>query len=181
MRRVLRNISVCVLTLASCSVTNSPINKSLTGSSNNASAFSSSRNSGGDDELYVGLAFSGGGMRASAFAYGMLKQLQATKVGKGRDGVLSHVRLVSGVSGGSVTAAYYGLYGPKGLSSYREKYLIQDAEKYMANSPFNPLTIVRGLSGGANGRKTFGRFLDESIFKVPDRGSVNPTPLGGMG
>ena len=34
----------------------------------------------------------------------------------------------------------------------------------MANSPFNPLTIVRGLSGGANGVKTFGRFLDENLF-----------------
>ena len=34
----------------------------------------------------------------------------------------------------------------------------------MANTLFNPITIARGLSGGANGRKTFGRFLDESIL-----------------
>ena len=46
----------------------------------------------------------------------------------------------------------------------REIYLTQNAEKYMANSPVNPLVIARGLSGGANGRKTFGRFLDETLF-----------------
>ncbi|MFT7596383.1 MAG: putative acylesterase/phospholipase RssA [Paracoccaceae bacterium] len=74
------------------------------------------------------------------------------------------MRLVTGVSGGSVTAAYFGYTGPKGVNGYRERFLIKDAEKYMANSAYNPVTIARGLSGGANGRKTFGRFLDESLF-----------------
>ena len=35
----------------------------------------------------------------------------------------------------------------------------------MANSPLNPVTIVKGLAGGANGRKTFARYLDEVLFK----------------
>ena len=75
------------------------------------------------------------------------------------------MRLVSGVSGGSVTAAQFGLYGPRGIDGFRENYLITNAEKYMANSALNPLTIVKGLSGGANGRKTFARYLDEVLFK----------------
>ena len=150
--------------LASCAAWNQPINTPIQqGQAEQELPF------GGkviaDDELFIGLAFSGGGTRASSFGYGMLKALQeATQSPENPQGLLRHVRLVTGVSGGSVTAAYYGLHGPAGMNSFRQKYLIQDAEKYMANTIFNPITIARGLSGGANGRKTFGRFLDESIL-----------------
>ncbi len=153
-----------ILAFASCSITNAPVNKLLT-SDNDTAQYDSNAQYTGDDELYIGLAFSGGGTRASAFSYGVLKALQAaTQDDKNPDGLLPNVRLVSGVSGGSVTAAYFGLRGAKGLATYREDFLIQNAEKYMANSILNPLTLVRGLTGGANGRKTFARFLDESLF-----------------
>jgi NTE family protein len=59
------------------------------------------------------LAFSGGGTRAAAFAYGVLEELAATPVvlgGRPRR-LLDEVDLISAVSGGSFTAAYYGLYG----------------------------------------------------------------------
>ncbi|MGH1415505.1 MAG: patatin-like phospholipase family protein [Pelagimonas sp.] len=117
------------------------------------------------DDLFIGLAFSGGGMRASAFAHGMLEALQDVgQTPQNPHGLLPHVRLVTGVSGGSVTAAHFGLTGPKGVQGYRERFLITNAEKYMANKAYNPLTIARGLSGGANGRATFGRYLDETLF-----------------
>lgn len=153
-----------VLILAGCAVTNTPINKPRTGGKNAPIADVDS-NKLADDSLFIALAFSGGGMRASAFSYGMLEALKASGRSKSNpDGLLPHVRLVTGVSGGSVTAAYFGYRGPAAMNGYRETYLIQDAEKYMANSPINPITLVRGFSGGANGRKTFGRFLDESLF-----------------
>ncbi|PSL19188.1 patatin-like phospholipase [Shimia abyssi] len=110
------------------------------------------------DDVFIGLAFSGGGTRASSFSYGMLEELRAK-------GLLKYVRLVSGVSGGSVTAAYYGLRGPKGLDTYRDTYLVKDAETYMANNPANPSVLIKGISGGANNRTTFARFLDETILK----------------
>ncbi|WP_309664685.1 patatin-like phospholipase family protein [Tabrizicola sp.] len=120
----------------------------------------------GDGELYIGLAFSGGGMRATAFAYGMLKELRAAGMVTGTpNGLLDHVRLVSGVSGGSVMAAQFGLNGPQGLDGFRETYLITNAEKYMATSALNPLTIAKGVAGGVNSRETFGRYLDEVLFK----------------
>ncbi|WP_333816761.1 patatin-like phospholipase family protein [Tabrizicola sp.] len=119
----------------------------------------------GDGELYIGLAFSGGGMRATAFAYGMLEELRAAGIETGTpNGLLDNVRLVSGVSGGSVMAAQLGLYGPEGLTGFRERFLITDAEAYMVTSGFNPLTIVKGISGGVNGRDTFGRYLDDTLF-----------------
>jgi len=112
-----------------------------------------------------GWLFWGDGMRASAFAHDMLQELQsAGRSSSNPYGLLPHVRLVTGVSGGPVTAAHFGYTGPKGMNGYRDKFLVKDAEKYMFNSAYNPVTIARGLSGGANGRKTFGRFLDETLF-----------------
>lgn len=118
----------------------------------------------GDGELYIGLAFSGGGMRATAFAYGMLQELQAQSTGT-PNGLLDNVHLVSGVSGGSVMAAHLGLKGPGGVNGFRETFLTTNAEAYMTTSGFNPLTIAKGIAGGVNGRDTFGRYLDDTLFK----------------
>ncbi|MEP2530331.1 patatin-like phospholipase family protein [Shimia sp.] len=141
--------------LAGCSVVNEPINVTSRGGIPGGAV---TQTTYVVDDVFIGLAFSGGGTRASSFSYGMLEELRA-------NGLLKYVRLVSGVSGGSVTAAYYGLTGPKGLKGYRETYLIQDAEKYMANNPANPSVLIKGISGGANNRTTFARFLDETILK----------------
>ena len=157
----LRKALFALLFLSACAAWNPPVNTALTDGTN--ISLVAEDTDIGDGEVYIGLAFSGGGMRASAFAYGMTEELRAAGFGAG-NGLLDHVRLVSGVSGGSVTAAQLGLNGPAGLRGYRERYLVTNAEKYMANSALNPLTLVRGLSGGANGRKTFARYLDEVLF-----------------
>jgi predicted acylesterase/phospholipase RssA len=158
---ILRKALLPLFALAACAAWNPPLNTALTDGPNMSLVAEDAPV--GDGEVYIGLAFSGGGMRASAFAYGMTEELRAAGFGA-ENGLLDHVRLVSGVSGGSVTAAQLGLNGPAGLVGYRERYLVTNAEKYMANSALNPLTIVRGLSGGANGRKTFARYLDEVLF-----------------
>lgn len=157
----MRRALLPLLILLGCAPWNQPQNVALEGE--NAAL---STPAAGDGELYVGLAFSGGGMRATAFAYGMLQELQAAGVETGRpDGLLDEVRLVSGVSGGSVMAAQLGLYGPSGIDGFRERFLITDAEAYMTTSGFNPLTIIKGVAGGVNGRDTFGRYLDDTLFK----------------
>ncbi|NJM84402.1 MAG: patatin-like phospholipase family protein [Tabrizicola sp.] len=151
-----------LLFLASCAPWNQPLNQPLQGE--NAALVEGAIV--GDGELYVGLAFSGGGMRATSFAYGMLEELRAAGVVTGTpNGLVDHVRLVSGVSGGSVMAAQLGLYGPEGISGFRERYLVTDAETYMATSAFNPVTLAKGIAGGVNGRDTFGRYLDETLFR----------------
>jgi NTE family protein len=150
--------------LPGCAALNRPLNEVLP-SGGNLSLVETEAVAEDAGDVWVGLAFSGGGMRASAFAHGMLEEIRAaTATSADPHGLLSDVRLVTGVSGGSVTAAYFGLHGPAGVSRYRDIYLVQNAEKYMANSPVNPVTIAKGLSGGANGRRTFGRFLDETLF-----------------
>lgn len=147
--------------LISCSAVNQPVNLSSK-AANTPDIANPERVS---TDTYVALAFSGGGTRATAFGHGMLLGLrEATATTQNPDGILNNVRLVTGVSGGSVTAANFGLKGPQALKGFRENFLLLDGEKYMANVPFNPITIVRGLSGGVNSLKTFGRFLDETLF-----------------
>jgi len=59
-----------------------------------------------EDDLFVGLAFSGGGMRAAAFSYGVLSEFDRIQLGVRKTPLrlIDHVDFVSGVSGGAVTA-----------------------------------------------------------------------------
>lgn len=65
-----------------------------------------------DNQLLLLLSFSGGGTRAAAFSYGVLETLRDTsiKVNGHEKRLLDEVDWISAVSGGSFTAAYYGLY-----------------------------------------------------------------------
>lgn len=155
----MRRALLPLLMLLGCAPWNQPQNQPLQGE--NAPL---SDPAPGDGELYIGLAFSGGGMRATAFAYGMLQELKAVDTGT-PNGLLDNVHLVSGVSGGSVMAAQLGLKGPEGITGFRERFLVTDAEAYMTTSGFNPLTIAKGIAGGVNGRDTFGRYLDDTLFR----------------
>lgn len=50
----------------------------------------------------IGLALSGGGYRAAAYHIGTLRALD-------RLGILDNIDVISSVSGGSITSAYYAL------------------------------------------------------------------------
>ena len=118
-----------------------------------------------DETLAVGVAFSGGGTRAAAFSFGVLKQIAATEVPVQTGGptLLDHLDFISGVSGGSITAAYFGYRGPDALSDFREKFLVQDLE----GSLYTSITLgnlLRALAGGVNDRRGVQTWLDEHLF-----------------
>ena len=169
-RKLLRNAApatALAVWLAGCASlgVSDPTNQPLAGSA--AQAFASSRQdpTAGDDVL-VGLAFSGGGTRASAFAHGVLQELDQTTVRTrtGTHPLLDSVGFVSGVSGGAVTAAYFGLKKREALSDFREKFLMRNAEERL-NTSVDPVSLVRALGGGVNDARTFARWLDENLFK----------------
>lgn len=56
------------------------------------------------NEKKIGLALSGGGFRATAYHLGTLKKLKEMNI-------LDKIDVISTISGGSITGAYYGLYG----------------------------------------------------------------------
>src|SRR6202008_2238257 len=80
-------------------------------------------------ENSIVLSLSGGGLRAAAFSYGVLDALGKIKT---RDGdLLDDVRLISSVSGSSLTSAYFGLYGREGLAEFRGQVLLPGFEDGM--------------------------------------------------
>ena len=153
-----------------------PDNQPITGNAQEAFASSRTDPIRGDDVL-VGLAFSGGGTRAAAFAHGVLSEIDQTTVRTrtGTHSLLDNVGFVSGVSGGAVTAAYYGLKKRAALADFREKFLIRNAEAGL-NTSIDPLSLVKALGGGVNDVKIFSRWLNENVFDGATFADFRKTP-----
>lgn len=109
------------------------------------------------------LAFSGGGARAAAFSLGALEGLRDMRAADGR-ALIDHVRLVSGVSGGSILAAYFGQHGAAGVDSFRAAYLDKNWAGALHTSPYSPLNWARALRGGVNDRTKLADWLDREVF-----------------
>ena len=88
------------------------------------------------------LAFSGGGTRAAALAYGVLQELRETQVTINNKSthLLSEVDIISAVSGGSFTAAYYGLHGNRTFKDFETVMLKKDFEDDLISAVLNPLS-----------------------------------------
>lgn len=83
-----------------------------------------------DDEWLVVLAFSGGGTRAAALAYGVLEELARTTLRKGGRPrrLIDEVDTLSAVSGGSFTAAYFALHGDRIFDDFEKVFLKRDIQ-----------------------------------------------------
>jgi NTE family protein len=117
------------------------------------------------DEVMLGLAFSGGGTRAAAFSFGVLKELDNTRIRERGKSVslLDRVDFVSGVSGGSVLAAYYGLRKREALSDFRERFLLRNAEESL-NTKVSIVNLGRAIGGGLNDATHLPLWLDDNLF-----------------
>ena len=95
----------------------------------------------GESDLLVFLAFSGGGKRSSAFAHGALHGLRDIVVappGRPRWTLLDDVDFIAGVSGGSFTAAHYGLYRERHFDSFERDFLNRDIDVYLYRTYIYP-------------------------------------------
>ncbi len=136
-------VVVLLLALAGCStygvVANKPLQRVSPGSG--YSFLSWEETGSGQQGIALLLAFSGGGTRAAAFAYGVLLELRDTEVmveGK-RVRLLDEIDRISSVSGGSFTAAYYGLHGEKIFEDFEQVFLRSDIEGALLRGLLNPL------------------------------------------
>jgi len=86
------------------------------------------------DQLMLILTFSGGGTRAAALSYGILQALADTRIALGgkQRRLLDEVDLISSVSGGSFTSAYYGLFGDRMFEDFETKFLLRNVERELA-------------------------------------------------
>jgi NTE family protein len=153
-------------TLAGCaSVYNYPGNQPLlTATLTNDTSLLNPIIADDNDNVLIALSFSGGGSRAAAFSFGVLQELDRTRTGaKPARSLLDRVDFVSGVSGGAITAAYFGLKKRAALDDFRERFLLRNAEEDLSTN-VSLVNLGRALGGGVNDDK-FSRWLDQNLFE----------------
>ena len=119
------------------------------------------------EELLLLLTFSGGGTRAAAFSYGVLEALADTKIsinGKERR-LLDEVDLISSVSGGSFTAAYFGLFGDRIFEDFDNKFLKRNVQSDLLKRMFSPLSWPKLWSLYYDRSDLAADFYDELLFE----------------
>jgi NTE family protein len=118
------------------------------------------------DELFVVLCFSGGGTRAASFSFGAVEELAQTQcdaVGQRRR-LLDEVDIISGVSGGSFTAAYYCLFGDQIFQNFTARFLKADIQGELGRLTANPFNWNK-LSSPCFGRSELAaEHYDRALF-----------------
>ena len=119
-----------------------------------------------NSEVAVLLFFSGGGKRAAALSYGVLRELAATNTGPapGSHRLLDDVELISSVSGGSFTAAYFALHHDRMFADYEQRFLKRGVNGALFGRALNPLHWPE-LASPFFGRSDLAAdFYDEKVF-----------------
>lgn len=119
------------------------------------------------DELLLILTFSGGGTRAAAFSYGVLRAIAQTQIvinGKKRR-LIDEIDAISSVSGGSFTAAYLGLFGDRIFEDFEKKFLKQDVQSKLIKRVLSPLNWLKLGSLYFTRSDLAADFYDELLFE----------------
>ncbi len=117
-------------------------------------------------QISLVLAFSGGGTRAAAFAYGVLEELRDTEIvihGERRR-LLDEVDTISGVSGGSFPAAYYGLFGDRIFEDFEERFLRRNIQGSLIRMILRPRILLSLLSPNMSRTILAAEYYHEHIF-----------------
>ncbi len=124
------------------------------------------------DETFVVLTFSGGGTRAAALAYGVLDKLRQTQIAKNQKTLLAEVDVISTVSGGSFTGAYYTLFGNKIFAEFKDNFLYRDLEAELLGKLLSPVNWWRLASPYFSRIDLAAEIYDESIFNRQTYGAL---------
>src|ERR1700757_3561212 len=132
------------------------------------------------DRPAILMTFSGGGSRAAALAEAVLRELAGTRyiAADGEHVLTEDVKLISSVSGGSVTAGWFGLHRnsshPDGeLESLRENFLTRDNMKELELEAVDPITWFRLTFGGFSRIGALEALLDERLFHQATLAELN--------
>jgi NTE family protein len=118
------------------------------------------------DTLLLILAFSGGGTRAAALSYGVLETLAGHEIaweGRSRR-LLDEVDLISAVSGGSFTAAYYGLHGERMFGDFETAFLKRDVEAELKDELLKASNLSRLTSPSFGRSDILAEHYDRILF-----------------
>jgi NTE family protein len=117
------------------------------------------------DGTFVALTFSGGGTRAAALSYGTLDKLHSTKLPGSDNRLLDRVNIISTVSGGSFTGAYYALFGDRIFTDFKDKFLYRNIQKELGQDLLRIANLVRVLSPTYGRSELAEELYHDSIFE----------------
>lgn len=160
-------VAFVAIALGACATTyNLPLNKPAAAPVLHLAGAAGATSGPRDDSTIIGLSFSGGGTRAAAFAYGVLDELAHTpSPGRGKNGgdLIDHIGVVSGVSGGAILAAYFGLKGRGAVADFRERFLHQDLMSQLQTSA-DLINLGRAMGGGINTDNRMRDWLNANLY-----------------
>ena len=122
---------------------------------------------GADRDILVVVSFSGGGTRAAAFSYGVLEELADTRIlVNGRETrFLDEVDAITSVSGGSVTAAYFGLFGDRIFEDFEQKFLTKNVQGMLTRGLITPTAWLKPGSPYYGRSEQAADLYDELLFE----------------
>lgn len=123
--------------------------------------------------IVVVVSLSGGGSRAAAFGLGVLQEMDATRFKwEGQPtNLLERLSVISGVSGGSVLAAYYAAFGAERLKEFETDFLLKDVQGDLISQTFSPATAYRLTSPWYGRSNALAEQLDK-LYKGKTYGDV---------
>ncbi len=118
-------------------------------------------------ENLILLAFSGGGTRAAALSYGVMQELRDTSIAGNskRIRLLDEIDWISSVSGGSFTAAYYGVFGEQLFTTYERDFLRQSVQSTLIKRLLNPAHWFKTLFSAFDRTEMAIDVYDRMVFK----------------
>jgi len=127
------------------------------------------------DRPVILMSFSGGGVRATALSWAVLSDLAQFdyKSAEKTRSLIDDVAMVSSASGGSVTAAYFGLYGPKGLPDLERDFLARDNMGVLLSDAANPFTWFDLKAIGSSRSTLVAEMFDDQLFHHKTFGDLN--------
>ncbi len=136
------------------------------------------------DDLLLMVSFSGGGTRAAALAYGVLEALNEVQLPsrpdapaspEGRDRrLVQEVDLVTGVSGGSLTAAYFAWQGQGIFKDYKQNFLNRNVTWGLIWRLLNPINMYRIASAYYSKSDLEAEYFDDVLFHGATFSDLNP-------
>ena len=132
------------------------------------------------DRPVILMTFSGGGSRAAALAEAVLREMAATSypASDGNHVLTSDVKLISSVSGGSVTSAWFGLHRspahPDGdLDGLRNDFLAKDNMAALELDAVNPITWFGLVTGKIARIEALEALFNERLFHNATLADIN--------
>jgi NTE family protein len=106
---------------------------------------------------------SGGGTRATALAMAVLEAMDKVKLVSGRS-LVDEIDIMSSVSGGSVTAGYFALYGKAGLPTLEKNFVRQDGIGALLTEGLNPVGLAALATPSKERIDLLVNYLDRQLF-----------------